>query len=571
MLSFVGVLGVFMLVLISHLYNRQFIPRPVSDRFDFANGSCFGVHAGYGSVYCLCNETFCDRIPSVDASQIRQELVVSFASSKAGLRFHGANYTWNASSTTSGDDAAADLDDDDAIVEIDRNVLFQSVLGFGGAFTDAAGINLFKLNGSVQSKLVRSYFGDDGIEYSLGRVPIGSTDFSTRCYSYAEKENDFGLESFKLVDEDFRLKIPFVLEALRLSEGKLKLFASPWSPPNWMKSNGDCAGYGRIKGDPASKGDAGKYYKAWADYFVRFLDEYEKVGIWFWAVTAQNEPTDGYIPFFSFNCLGFTAAEQRDFIKNYLGPALKGRKPLKTTSVGNNSSSSSSSSPVKLMILDDNRVRAKNWVETVLSDPISESFVDGTAIHWYWNVLSPASVTTQIHDAFPSKFILASEACDGWTPLEHRVWLGDWSRAEDYAKSIVEDLNNWVVGWTDWNLALDLQGGPNWAENFVDAPIIVNGEKNEFYRQPMFYVMGHFSKFIPPDSVVVKAEVAKGEGSVQAVAATYVKDERVIQVAVIHNRSEWVRRTKVKDVDRNKEIHIDLPGKSIVTFLWAVN
>lgn len=561
MLSFVGVLGVFILVLISRLYNRQFVPRPVSDHFDFVYGSCFGVRAGYGSVYCLCNETFCDKIPTVLVREIRQDVVVTFTSSSEGLRFRGLNFTLKspASFPTSSPKAEPDV-----IIRVNREVKFQSVLGFGGAFTDAAGINLNKLKNETRKKLIHSYFGPDSIEYSVGRIPIGSSDFSTRCYSYAEKEDDFDLESFQLVDEDFRLKIPFALEALRLSRGDLKLFASPWSPPNWMKTNGGCAGYGRIKGDPNDLGEAGKYYKSWAKYFVRFLEEYEKLGISFWGVTAQNEPTDGYIPFFSFNCLGFTAKEQRDFIKNYLGPALKGR------TAASSSNSSTPFSSLKLLILDDNRVRAKDWVNTVLSDPIANSYVDGTAIHWYWNVLSPPTVTTEIHDAFPSKLILASEACDGWTPFEHKVWLGDWSRAEDYAKSIVEDLNNWVVGWTDWNMALDMQGGPNWAENYVDAPIIVNAEKNEFYRQPMFYVMGHFSKFVPPSSVVVEAEVTKGD-KIGVVAASYAKEGRGIQVVVIHNQSDWPQRVQIKDCYLEKEFFVDLPEKSIMTMIWPTD
>ena len=224
---------------------------------------------------------------------------------------------------------------------------------------------------------------------------------------------------------------------------------------------------------------------------------------------------------------------------------------------------------MKLLILDDNRVRAKNWVNTVFSDPIAKSFVDGTAIHWYWNSLSSPSVTTEIHNAFPDKLILASEACDGWTPLEHQVWLGDWSRAEDYAKSIIEDLNNWVVGWTDWNMALDLKGGPNWAKNYVDAPIIVNAEKNEFYRQPMFYVMGHFSKFLPPGSTVILAEVVKGY-DVAAVAAFYRKNGRFVKVVVIHNRSGVAQRTMIKDTNMGKEVLIEVPEKSIMTLIYPV-
>ena len=217
-------------------------------------------------------------------------------------------------------------------------------------------------------------------------------------------------------------------------------------------------------------------------------------------------------------------------------------------------------------------MRAKNWVKTVLSDPVAESFVDGTAIHWYWNILSPASTTTEVHDEHPSKFILASEACDGWSPFEHQVWLGDWSRAEDYVISIVEDLNNWVVGWTDWNMALDLRGGPNWAENFVDAPIIVNAEKNEFYRQPMFYVMGHFAKFVPPESVVVEAKALVGDVGVVAVTYEEEGDGRTDRVVVVlHNRSAYSQMTIILDKMAGKKLQVELAEKSITTLVWDVH
>ncbi|XP_042855799.1 putative glucosylceramidase 3 [Penaeus japonicus] len=97
-------------------------------------------------------------------------------------------------------------------------------------------------------------------------------------------------------------------------------------------------------------------------------------------------------------------------------------------------------------------------------------------------------------------------------PDDEKVLLGSWGRAESYAKNIIEDVNHWVTGWLDWNLALDTTGGPNWAANRVDAPIIVNATADEFYKQPMFYALGHFSKFVPGGSVHVGSRVVKGDG-----------------------------------------------------------
>ncbi|KAH7962696.1 hypothetical protein HPB52_017539 [Rhipicephalus sanguineus] len=101
-------------------------------------------------------------------------------------------------------------------------------------------------------------------------------------------------------------------------------------------------------------------------------------------------------------------------------------------------------------------------------------------------------VLDKVHKSYPDKFILPSEACTGYSMKERGVKLGNWERAEEYASDILQDLNHWASGWTDWNLALDTGGGPTWVKNFVDSPIIVNATAEEFYKQPMYYALGHF-------------------------------------------------------------------------------
>ncbi|CAN8029207.1 unnamed protein product, partial [Ixodes persulcatus] len=130
----------------------------------------------------------------------------------------------------------------------------------------------------------------------------------------------------------------------------------------------------------------------------------------------------------------------------------------------------------------------------VLGDPEAAKFVQGVAVHWYANDYMGPWVLDKTHNNFPDKFILATEACEGWRSSDvEKVILGSWNRAENYAHDILEDLLHWATGWVDWNLALDLSGGPNWANNFVDSPIIVNATGREFYKQPMYYALAHFS------------------------------------------------------------------------------
>jgi len=205
-------------------------------------------------------------------------------------------------------------------------------------------------------------------------------------------------------------------------------------------------------------------------------------------LTAQNEPTTGYLYDFNWQTQGFTPQMQRDFIKNNLGPALHANGFVNVT----------------IMILDDQRFMLPSWARTVLQDQEARKYISHIAVHYYVDQFTPASVLDATHNEFPNVPLFGTEACiegvGSFDPKRKPVLLGSWERAENYANDIIQDLNHWFVGWVDWNLALDLNGGPNWAKNFVDSPIIVNATSGEFYKQPLFYALGHFSKFLPVNS-----------------------------------------------------------------------
>ncbi|KAG7161551.1 Lysosomal acid glucosylceramidase-like 4, partial [Homarus americanus] len=167
----------------------------------------------------------------------------------------------------------------------------------------------------------------------------------------------------------------------------LKLFASPWTAPPWMKTNNDYVGYGQLLPE---------MYQPWANYFVKFLDRYGEEGVNFWGVTAQNEPIDGYVPGFYFNCMGWTAEQQRLWVAENLGPTLKAH--------GNDD--------VILMILDDQRYELPRWAKKVLNDTVAAQYVNGFAVHWYGDDYAPASLLQETHDLFPDYFILSTEACE---------------------------------------------------------------------------------------------------------------------------------------------------------------
>lgn len=433
-------------------------------------------------------------------------------------------------------------------VKVNGQIRYQEITGFGAAFTDSAGINLEKLSLPTRKALLESYFGKSGLQYSTARVPMASCDFSTHEYSYDDVENDFDLRSFNLTIEDYKYKIPYILQALTLTRGNLKLIASPWSAPGWMKTNGRMKGGGKLKGELG-----GAYYITWANYFIRFLEAYQKSGVRFWGVTAQNEPTSGADPDYHWQTMFFNAETQRDFIKKHLGPTLQ---------------KSELGKDVALIILDDQRFFLPHWADVVLDDDEAAKYVSGIGVHWYEDFLFAASRLSETHKRHPDKFILATEACNGYTAIMRGPVMGSWARGENYVHSIIEDLQNWATGWTDWNLCLDTQGGPTWVSNFVDAPIIVNTTVDEFYKQPMFYAMGHFSKFVRPGSARIGLNLINRPTSpIEGIAFTTPTQQRVL---ILSNRNDEITyNLSVEDAAMSgKALQMSLEPRTIATVVW---
>lgn len=498
---------------------------------------------GHGSVVCVCNATYCDFIGELAPPPPGTTLTIE--SSKAGQRF--------ARTTLRPSERNRSTDNDTLLLVVDPSKTYQKVFGFGGSFTDAAGINIKSLPANMQDDLLKSYFSSQGIGYTIGRIPIASCDFSARPYTYDDSPGDLELTNFTLAPEDFDLKIPYLKKAMSLSSEPIWFIASSWSSPAWMKDSNALTGPGVLKGKPQ-----GPYYKSWAKYYIRFLQEYEKRGIPIWALTTQNEPTTGYVPRFPGQTLGFTPTTQRDFVKFDLGPALSaaGYGPGK----------------LQIMILDDNRYVLPHWADMVLGDPDAAKYVHGVAVHWYADNIFGPWVLDKVHDRFPDRFLFATEACVGFSPsLSFGPLLGSWERAEQYAKDILEDLNHWVTGWTDWNLALNTNGGPNWIKNFVDSPMIVNETAKEFYRQPTYYALGHFSKFLQRGSVRIDSrleEECSTRGAPSKLHYAAFKTPSSAIAVIVLNTDERKRTLRIKDLSGTGSIEKVINERSLTTFLW---
>ena len=353
--------------------------------------------------------------------------------------------------------------EDQACIFVDPGKTFQTFLGVGGAITDASAEVFAKLPVASQNELLKSYYDPkDGIGYSLSRTHIHSCDFSSESYTYIA-ENDEALKTFS-IEHDRKFRIPLYKQAIAAAGGKLTTFVSPWSPPAFMKDNNNMLRGGKLKPE---------YRQAWANYYVKFINAYEKEGIPIWGLTVQNEP----MAVQRWESCIFSAEEERDFVKNNLGPVLH----------------KNGLADKKLIIWDHNRDLLYQRASTVLSDPEAAKYVWGTGFHWYVNDVYEN--VKRVQESFPGKNLLFTEGCAEQYNLER---INDWVWGEKYGKSMVNDFNNGVVGWTDWNILLDETGGPNHVGNLCYSPVHADTKTGKLTYMNSYYYIGHFSKFVRP-------------------------------------------------------------------------
>lgn len=340
---------------------------------------------------------------------------------------------------------------------------FETLLGIGGAITDAAAETFDKLPEAKRAELLRAYYDPkDGIGYSLARTTIHSSDFSSGSYTYVA-EGDRELKSFDIAP-DLKHRIPLLRAALKTAGPGLTVYASPWSPPAWMKDNRDMLHGGKLRPEMRA---------AWANYFVKFIQAYEKAGVPLWGVTVQNEPMAVQI---WESCI-FTAEEERDFVRDHLGPTLR----------------QSGLGAKKIVAWDHNRTQLYQRASTILSDPAAAQYLWGIGFHWY--VEDTFQNVRRVKEAFPQAQLMMTEGCNG--PFDFAK-MNDWDLGENYGRSMIHDFNNGASGWTDWNILLDETGGPNHVKNFCFAPVHGDTRTGELHFTPAFYYIGHFSKFIRP-------------------------------------------------------------------------
>lgn len=405
-------------------------------------------------------------------------------------------------------------------IQIDPGVRYQKVLGFGAAFTDASCYWFAKLSSRERQALLSDFFGPAGLQLSVCRTCIGSSDYSTSAYSFDDSpEPDPDLKKFSIAHD--RSYILPTLRAARTVNPELFLFSSPWSPPGWMKAGGSLLGGSMRK----------EYFASYAEYFVKFLQGYSAEGVKINAVTIQNEvDTDqnGKMP-----AALWGQEYEIEFVGKFLGPAFD-KAALDT----------------KIWILDHNYALWGRALDE-LSDPAIAKYVDGVAWHGYFGT---PDAMTRVHDAFPTKNAYWTEGGPDYTSPDYKT---DWAK---WSHTFSEVLRNWAQCIVGWNLVLDEKGTPNIGPFPCGGVVTVDSKTHEVAQSGQYWAFAHFSKAIRRG-----AQVIASRGDLHGIDHVALENPDGSRVLVITNQGDG---QAVECQVGAQALSVTLDPDSVTTLVW---
>ncbi len=410
------------------------------------------------------------------------------------------------------------------LLMVDDERRFQTMDGFGFALTGGSAQLLMRMSSGPRTALLEQLFASvgDAIGVSYLRVSIGASDMNERVFSYDDLppgETDVEMAKFNL-GPDRADVIPVLKEILAIRPG-IKILGSPWSAPAWMKTNEDVKG-GELKPE---------YYGAFAKYFVKYIEGMRAEGIAIDAITIENEPLN---PKNTPSMVMF-AQQQDTFIAKDLGPAFE-KAGIRT----------------KILLYDHNP-DVPSYPLSILGDPAASKYVDGTAFHLYGG---ETSVLTQVHDAYPKKNLYMTEQS-----VTGRRSQGPLGIAEPVRQVMIGSTRNWSRNVLLWNLAADPQNGPhtdNGGCTGCSGAITLDGDSAT--KNVAYYVVEHFSQFVPPGSV----RIASNEMEQLASVAFLTPEGKV--VLVVSNTGNFPKPFAVKY--HGKVFQTMMPAESAGTYVW---
>jgi len=407
------------------------------------------------------------------------------------------------------------------ILNVYSDIEYQEILGFGGALTDATAISFYKLPEEKRAELLKEYFSEEGSNYNIIRLPIGSSDFSEKPYSYSTKKDlsDFSIE----VDKKYR--IPMIKEILKINPN-IKFLSSPWSPPKFMKLNKMYILGGKL---------LEKYKQTYADYIVKYINAYKEEGINIEFMTVQNEPNAIQV----WESCRFNAKEERDFVLKYLYPTFK-KNSINT----------------KILIWDHNKEKIYSRAKEELNSKEAQEAISGIAFHYYSG--DHFENLSLVHDRYPGKLLIHTEGCTGFSNYNPN---DEEKNGELYGHEIIGDLSNGTNAYIDWNMILDNRGGPNHKENFCNSPVMLNKDENDYIKNMTFYYIRHFSKFLKRGAR--RVAYSKYSDTIEMCA---FKNPDGTLVVILMNKY-WYNKEYTLCIDDKIKLHDNLDSHAIVTYL----
>lgn len=410
-------------------------------------------------------------------------------------------------------------------INIDETKTYQQMDGFGASFTDTSAWLVYnKLSESGRKELMTKLFDrNNGIGISFLRQPMGASDFALSTYSYDDMpkgQTDFELKNFS-IEHDKKYIIPILQEALSIDKD-IKIMATPWSPPGWMKFSDNMIG-GSLRPDS---------YNAYANYFLKFINSYSKEGIPIYAISIQNEPM--YVPE-QYPGMKMMPEEQIAFVKNALGPIFENNN-IKT----------------KIMVYDHNW-DLPSYPKVIFKDKEASKYIAGSAWHSYGGT---HDAMTDVHDSYPNKDIWFTEASGGqWVAPFHDAFM-------DEMMHVIRSTRNWSKSVVWWNMALDQNNGPSLLNKSTCRGVVTIDQSTGKVNYNLdYYTMGHISKFVTPGAYRIDSNTFNN-----AVEDVAFKNPDGSKVLIVSNRTKENKTIRVRC--GKEAFDYTLLGECAVTFTW---
>ena len=408
-------------------------------------------------------------------------------------------------------------------IKVNPSETFQTVDGFGFSLTGGSAEVINQLTPSTREELLQKLFGtgENSISINYLRISIGASDLDSSTFSYNDLpvgETDEDLSEFSL-EPDMKNLVPLLKKILEINPD-IKIMGTPWSPPVWMKDNNSTIGGSLLP----------RYYKVYADYLVKYIQEMDKLGIKIDAITPQNEPLHpGNNP-----SMLMLATQQADFIRDHLGPAFK-----------------ASNINTRIIIYDHNADKPE-YPLAVLNDAGARQYISGSAFHLYAGDISALST---VHAAFPDKDIYFTE--------QYTASNGEFGGDLKWhlRNVIIGSMRNWSRNALEWNLANNSSFGPHTEGGCTTCKGAITVKGSTSYEENVgFYIIGHASKFVPAGSVRLGSNIA---GNLQNVAFRTPQGKKVL---IILNDGQ---NFEMFNIEYNgKWFTTSLDAGSVGTFVW---